>query len=97
MTKNELLSRLEELLNEKGMYKIETAFNRIDSKCNKATIESAIKCLEATDEEMNDYLTVIKLAYPGTYNVIVKNGNWLTHSHNRFYVYTTAKMVLKTA
>lgn len=97
MTKNELLNRLEELLNEKGMYKIETASRRVDSKCNKATIESAIKCLEATDEEMNDYLTVIKLAYPNTHKTIVNNGNWLTHSHNRFYVYTIAKMVLKTA
>ena len=94
MTKNELLNRLEELLNNKGMNKIETAFNCIDSKCNKATIESAIKCLEATGEEMNDYLTVVKLAYPNTYKRILESGEWLTHSHNRYYVYSTAKMLL---
>lgn len=94
MTKRELLEKMENLLKEKGMHKIETAFNRIDSKCNKATIEDAIKCLEATDEEMNDYLTVVKLVYPNTYKTILKAGNWLTHSHNRYYVWTTAKMVL---
>ena len=64
MTKRELLEKLENLLKEKGMCKIETFSGTIGQNNNKATIEDAIKCLEATDEEMNDYLTVFKLKYP---------------------------------
>ena len=55
MTKRELLEKLEELLKEKGMWKIETFSGTIGRNNNKATIEDAIKCLETTDEEMNDY------------------------------------------
>lgn len=97
MTKRELLNKLDELLKSKGMYKIETLSGCINGNCNKATIESAIKCLEATDEEMNDYLTVVKLAYPNTYKRILEAGNYLTHSYNRYYVYHTARMILKAA
>lgn len=95
MTKRELLKKLQELLDSKGMPKIELMLGgRIGENCKKSTIEDAIKCLEATDEEMNDYLTVFKLKYPNSYNTIVKNGNWLTHSHNRYYVWTNARMIL---
>ena len=94
MTKAELLKRLDYLLKEKGMNKIETFSGKIGQNDNKATIENAIKCLEATDEEMNDYLTVFKLKYKGSYNAIMRAGNWLTHSHNRYYVYSTARMIL---
>jgi len=98
MTKNELLNRLQDLLQEKGMYAIghplSGVFGRND---RKTTLEDAIKCLEATDEEMHDYLTVVKLAYPGTYKAVMEAGNYLTHKYNRYYVYATAKMVLKTA
>lgn len=94
MTKKNLMNRLEDLLKEKGMTQIETFSGKINYNCNKSTIEDAIKCLEATDEEMSDYLTVVKLKYPGIYKTVVNNGNWLLHSHNRYYVYTTAKMIL---
>lgn len=95
MTKRELLSKLQELLDGKGMSKIELMLGgRIGENCKKSTIEDAIKCLEATDEEMNDYLTVFKLKYPNSYNTIVNNGNWLVHSYNRYYVWASARMVL---
>lgn len=94
MTKRDLLKKMESLLEEKGMSKIDDLNGKINENCNKSVIESAIKCLEATDEEMNDYLTVIKLKYPNIYKTIVNNGNWLTHSYNRYYVYFTARMAL---
>lgn len=94
MTKRELLNKLQELLNQKGMRKIETFSGKINENCKKSTIEDAIECLEATDEEMNDYLTVFKLKYPNSYNTIINNGDWLTHSHNRYYVYSSAKTIL---
>lgn len=95
MTKKDLMKRLEELLAEKKMPKIELMLGgKVDWNCKKSTIEDAIKCLEATDEEMNDYLTVVKLKYPNTYKTIVNNGNWMLHSHNRYYVYCTARMIL---
>lgn len=94
MTKKDLMNKLEALLAEKKMYKIETFSGKIGWNSNKSTIEGAIKCLEATDEEMNDYLTVFKLKYPNSYISITNNGIWLTHSHNRYYVYTSAKSIL---
>lgn len=95
MTKKELMNRLQELLESKGMTKIELMLGgKVDLNCKKSTIEDAIRCLEATDEEMNDYLTVFKLKHRNTYDQIMKTGNWLTHSHNRYYVYKTANMIL---
>lgn len=94
MKKRDLLKRLQELLTEKGMCKIETFSGKINENCNKSTIEDAIKCLEVTDEEMKYYLTVFKLKYPNSYNTIVNNGNWLVHPHNRYYVYCTARQIL---
>lgn len=94
MTKKDLMCKLEVLLEEKRMHKIETFSGKIGWNNNKATIEDAIKCLEATDEEMNDYLTVVKLKYPNIYKTVVNNGNWIVHSHNRYAVYAMAKSVL---
>lgn len=95
MTKKDLMDRLEELLEQKKMPKIEMMLGgKIDLNCKKSTIEDTIKCLEATDEEMNDYLTVIKLKHPNTYKAVVNNGNWLLHSHNRYYIWKTARLIL---
>jgi hypothetical protein len=92
MTKRDLLLKLDEELKKKGM----SVITDINANSNKATLESAIRCLETSDEEMNDYLTVFKLAYPNSYNAIINNGNWLLHQFNRYYVYTSAKSLLKT-
>lgn len=94
MTKRELLNKLDELLSAKGMYRIDNGNGKVNGNCNKDEIESAIQCLKATDEEMKDYLTVIKLKLPNTYKTIVNNGDWLTHYHNRYYVWTTARRIL---
>lgn len=95
MTKRELLNKLKELLDNKGMSKIELMIGgKVGENCNKSTIEDAIKCLEASDKEMNDYLTVFKLKYPNSYKKIIENGNWLTHSFNRYYVYSSVKTIL---
>lgn len=95
MTKKDLIKRLEELLEEKKMSKIELMLGgKVDWNCNKSTIEDAIKCLEATDEEMNDYLTVIKLKYNNIYQKVVQHENWITGSYYRYFVYCTAKEAL---
>lgn len=95
MTKNELLRKMQELLDSKGMTKIDNGGGKINANNSKCDIEGAIKCLEAMDDEMRGYLAIFKEIYPNTYNVIVNNGNWLTHSFNRYYVYNTARMSRK--
>ena len=90
MKKRDLIERLEKLLEEKGMYRIDG----VNPNSNKASIQAAIKCLELTDEELDEYMTVFKLKFPGSYNAIISKGNWKIHPHNRIYVYQTAKMIL---
>lgn len=90
MTKKDLMDRLEELLEEKGMRKADG----VNWNSTKASIQSAVKCLELSDEQLDEYMTVFKLKYPNSYNVIINNGNWKTHYHNRFYVYSSAKAIL---
>lgn len=94
MTKRELLARMNELLAQKGMTRIDGGNGAIGMNETKGMIQNAINCLETSDDIMRDYLTVIKLKYPGTYNVIANNGDFLTHYHNRLYVYNTARMAL---
>lgn len=94
MTKRELLQQMSELLEAKGMTRIDGGNGTINANDNKAAIQNAINCLSATDEEMRDYLIVFKLKYPNSYNTIINNGNWLTHFFNRLYVYNTARMIL---
>ena len=89
------MNKLSELLEAKGMCKIETVSGTIGWKDNKATIEDAIKCLEATDEEMDDYLTVVRLFYPGIYSGIIKGEDHLTDSYYRYFVYGIATDVFK--
>jgi len=95
MTKRELLTKLQAELTEKGMYAIDGGNGAIGANDNKATIQNAIDCLTATDEEMRDYLTVIKLRYPNIYRTITENGReWLTHRHNRLWIYNNARMII---
>jgi hypothetical protein len=94
MKKIDMLRELDALLEKKGMAKIDCGNGKVAVNDNKNTIQEAIDCLSASDEEMQDYLTVFKLKYPNSYKRIVENGNWLLHSFNRFYVYSTAKMII---
>ena len=89
MKKSERLHAISEKLDEKKIY----SMDGIDSNCNKGELQNALDCLMATDEQMADYLTVIKLKFPNTHRTITKADN-LRHSHNRLYVYNTARIVL---
>ena len=95
MTKRELLNQLQAALTEKGMFAIDGWNGAITANDNKATIQNAIDCLMATDEEMRDYLTVIKLRYPNIYRTITENGrDWMHHRYNRMWVYNNARMII---
>ncbi len=93
MTKKELFKEYETLCN--SVLGAGRFLDGVNWNSNKATIQNAINCLKTPDSEMNDLLTVIKLAYPNTYKTISNNGNYLTHRFNRLYVFNTAHMVLK--
>lgn len=96
MTKRELLQELQAALTEKGMLSIDGGNGAIGANDNKAAIQNAIDCLQTPDETMNEYLTVVKLAYPNIHRTITENGrNWLTHRHNRLWVYNNARMIIK--
>ena len=90
MTKRELMARLNELIEEKGMHRLDG----VNWSSNKSEIENAIKCMECSDEQMDEYLIVIKLKYPATYQTIKSNGDYRVHPFNRLYVYNTARLVL---
>lgn len=89
MTKRELLQAIRVELDARHMYSLDG----IGANCNKPELQNALDCLRTTDEQMADYLTVIKLKYPGTYRAVTQS-NYLRHSHNRLYVYNTARLVL---
>lgn len=97
MTKREMLNRLQELLAMRGMFSIDGGNGSIGANDNKAAIQNAINCLECDDATMLDYLTVVKLAYPAIYNTIANDANWLTHRHNRMWVYNNARMIIRRA
>lgn len=88
-TKNELLKEFDLLCEEKCV-----RIEGIHSNCNKSQIENAINCLLCDDAVLDDYMTVFKLKYPNSYKAISSNGNWKLHSHNRLYVYNSARSIL---
>ena len=95
MTKRELLTQLQAALNEKGMFAIDGGNGAIGANDNKRTIQNAIDCLQTPDETMNEYLTVVKLAYPNIYRTITGNDrDWMHHRHNRMWVYNNARMII---
>lgn len=94
MKKHEMLDHMETLLKSKGMSRIDGGNGKIGINDTKASIQNAIDCLETSDEQMRDYLTIIKVKYPNTYRTITSGGDWLTHYHNRLYVYNTARLAI---
>ena len=95
MTKRELMQELQTELDKKGMHKIDNGNGAIGWNSTKDEITDALYCLRCPDERMQDYLTVIKLAYPNTYRTIMQAGNWMTHSYNRAFIYNTARMIVQ--
>lgn len=89
MTKAELVKEFEALQEEKTV-RIEGIY----WNSNKSTIENAIACLKCPDELLDKYLTVVSLKYANTGRVIASNGDFKHHSHNRLYVFNTARMIL---
>lgn len=89
MTKAELMKEFDELEREKGV--------RIDGiywNSKKSTIENAIECLKCPDELLDKYLTLVSLKYENIGRAISQNGDFKHHSHNRLYVYNTARQIL---
>ena len=90
-TARELWQEYNSLLEEKGMFRL----NGITTNSTKSEIQNGIDCLKCSDETLDDYLTVIKLALPNIYETIKNNGDFKIHYFNRFYVYNTARMYIE--
>jgi hypothetical protein len=91
MTKRDLLKRYEQLLEEKGLYKIDG----ITVNSRKEEIQNAINCLECSDEKLDEYAIIIKLKYPNTFRRIIENPtNFKEHPFNRLYVFNIAENIL---
>ncbi len=89
MTKRDLLLELKKLLDEKRMYSLDG----LGGNSNKSELQNAIDCLRCTDEQMAEYLIVVKLKYPNLHRTITRS-DYLHHSHNRLFVYRTARQAL---
>lgn len=94
-TARELWQEYKALLAEKGITKLTSLYTSISASSTKAEIQNGIDCLKCSDETLNDYLTVIKLALPNIYETIKNNGDFKTHSFNRLFVYNTARQYIK--
>ena len=93
MKKRDLLIKYNELLEEKGMSKIQLLYESVGVNSTKAEIESAINCLLESDDEMLKRLEQFKYSYPAIYKAILETGDFLTHSFNRHYVYTMTNLM----
>lgn len=89
MTKTELMKEFEELEKEKRVH-----IDGIYWNSKKSKIENAIECLKCPYELLEKYLIVLSLKYENTGRVIAENGDFKHHSHNRLYVFNTARMIL---
>lgn len=89
MTKAELMKEFDELEKEKGV-RIEGIYYN----SNKSTIENAIECLKCPDELLDKYLMVVSLKYENIGQTIASNGDFKHHSHNRLYIFNTARQIL---
>lgn len=89
MTKTELMKEFEMLQEEKAV-----KIDGIYWNSRKIEIENAIECLKCPDELLEKYLIVVSLKYPNTGRRIAENGDFKQHSHNRLYVFNTARQIL---
>ena len=60
----------------------------------KSEIQNAIECLKCPDELLEKYLIVLSLKYEKIGRLIAGNGDFKHHSHNRLYVFNTARQIL---
>lgn len=89
MTKADLMKEFNDLEESKNCH-----IEGIYWNSKKDQIQNAIDCLNCSDEMLDKYLTVVTLKYPNTGRTIANNGDFKHHSHNRLYVYNTARMIL---
>lgn len=89
MTKAELMKEFDALQEQKHVH-----IDGIYWNSTKSTIENAIECLKCPDELLDKYLTIVSLKYENTGRVIAENGDFKRHSHNRLYVFNTARQIL---
>lgn len=89
MTKAELMKEFEELEKEKRVH-----IDGIYWNGRKSEIENAIECLKCPDELLDKYLMLVSLKYEEIGRTIANNGDFKHHSHNRLYVFNTARMIL---
>lgn len=85
MTKAELMKEFDKLEKEKGIHIDGIYYN---SKKN------AIECLKCPDELLDKYLMIVSLKYENIGQTITSNGDFKHHSHNRLYVFNTARQIL---
>ena len=90
MTKKQLYTLYSELASAKKIN-----IDGISYSSNKAALENAIECLKASDELLEEYLIIVKHKFNNIYKTITSNEtNFKNHSHNRLYIFNTAKLIL---
>ena len=89
MTKADLMKEFERLQEEK-----KCRIEGIYWNSRKDEIQNAINCLNCPDDMLEKYLMVVSLKYENIGRTIANNGDFKHHSHNRLYVYNTARMIL---
>lgn len=89
MTKAEMLEEFHDLEKRKGVHIEGIYFNS-----KKSTIANAIECLKCPDETLDKYLLVVLLKYENIGRTIAENGDFKRHSHNRLFVFDTARQIL---
>lgn len=65
----------------------------VNASSKKSTLQQAIDCLECSDETITNWLEEISKEFPNVGSKI-KDTEYLTHSFNRMFIYTTAKLIL---
>ena len=91
MSSREMYQEYLRLLDEKGLSKLDG----IGAGSNKRTLQNGIDCLNCTDEQMDEYLEVVKTEYPAIYETIKSCKNYKTNAFKRIWVYNNARMILR--
>ena len=83
------MKEFQELEEEKQVHIDGIAWNS-----KKSEIQNAIECLKCPDELLEKYLIVLSLKYEKIGRLIAGNGDFNIISHNRLYVFNTARQIL---
>lgn len=86
MTKRELYAEYKQLLDHRGMSRIDG----IHSGSNKGELQAAINCLSCDNKTLDVFMDVVKEIYPNIADTALNNGDWHTHFFNRYWIYCIA-------